>query len=117
MEGIIDIPVKRKVATIRVYDTGEITLSSRLVKRMKLKEGDHIKLSWGDTQYKELYLSKCDSGVELRKKDSSCLLRCYSIDYANILLLGKRKGIFRIGEIIEDKYFTIIYKKNYAEAD
>lgn len=115
MEDVIDIQVKRRLATIRVYDTGEMTLSSQLVRRMGLKEGDCIKLSWSNSFFNELYISKCDRGVDLRKKGNSRTLRCYSTEYADILLQGSDKGVFRVGEVIENKYHTIIYKKNYGK--
>jgi hypothetical protein len=116
MEEMIDIQIKTRMAAIRAYGTGEITLSAQLARRMKLKEGDGIKLSWGNSTFRELYISKNADGVVLRKKGNTRALRCYSVEYADVLLQGRDKGTFRVGEAVGE-YHTIIYKKNYGKVD
>lgn len=120
-----DIPhtSKRRLG-LRVYESGEIVITAPLARKMKITEGEGVKLLFCDvSKSRELFLTKSDRGVKtkLRRKGTNTVsLRLYSKEYANALLNGAKKGIFRIGETVSHEgqnYFTVIYKKNYAETD
>ncbi len=120
---MIDITSRTPDCKIRAYDTGEIVISASLAKRMNIVEGDRIQiLMQRCSGFPELFISKTNdnsAGLETKcrsKGDRS--LRIFSKKAAEIILKGKKKGLFRVGEIIQKdgvELHTIIYNKNYAD--
>ena len=120
---MIDITSRTPDCKIRAYDTGEIVISASLAKRMDITEGDRVQILMQDSDgFPELFISKTNdkfSGLETKcrsKGDRS--LRIFSKRAAEIILKGKRKGLFRVGEMIQKdgiELHTIIYCRNYAE--
>lgn len=119
---MIDITSRMPDCKIRAYDTGEIDISAELARRMNLQNGDRVQIFMcRNNGYDELYITKSyeESGVvACGSSDRGRALRIYSKKASKIMLKGNRKGIFRVGEVINKdgrELHTIIYRKNYAE--
>ena len=122
---MIDITSRSPDCKIRAYDTGEIVISASLAKRMDITEGDRVQILMQDSGgFPELFISKTSnsfSGLETKcrsKGDRS--LRIFSKRAAEIILKGKKKGLFRIGEMIQKdgvELHTIIHCKNYERKE
>lgn len=119
MMQLREIAPQRRIKAIRVYKNGEVILTAPLVRYMKLQPGDRLKIFFCEKSH-ELYLTKNEKGIRLRKKNRSgqaTSLRTFSKGYSDYLLKGEQKGLFRVGEVVENEeqlYYPIIYKKNYA---
>ncbi len=120
MTDLVEIKPSRRFMALRMYQSGMFVITAGLARKMGVSEGSHVKMFMCNKS-REYYLTKADSGVELKRKNrtgQSYTLVGYAKAYTDELLKGDTKGIFRIGEKVRKEdidYFTIIYKKNYAK--
>ncbi len=116
----VQLKSRAPILSMRVYSSGEIVFNAELSRRMQLKEGDRVSLFKDDTSsWPEIYIAKIECGDCVATKMNACnAFRIYSKEYAEMLLNGIDKGMYRIGSSIfkdEAELFCVIYKKNYHD--